>query len=91
MEKSCSHQCQSCGMPLQTEKAGDCRGIEKDGSKSEKWCSLCYENGEFIGGDCTLDEMKVIVANAMKKEGINWFIRKMVLWQLPHLERWKNK
>lgn len=27
-----SKQCQSCGMPLQTKKAGDCRGTEKDGS-----------------------------------------------------------
>ncbi|NDE48098.1 MAG: hypothetical protein EB019_03895, partial [Actinobacteria bacterium] len=35
-------QCQSCGMPLQTEKSGDCRGSEKNGSKSEKWCQLCY-------------------------------------------------
>ena len=30
-------QCQSCGMPLQQKQAGDCRGDEKDGAKSEKW------------------------------------------------------
>lgn len=41
-------QCQSCGMPLQTKKAGDCRGTETDGSKSEKWCSLCYETERLL-------------------------------------------
>ena len=62
-------QCQSCGMPLQTKKAGDCRGTEADGSKSEKWCSLCYENGAFIGGDCTLEEMRAIVDKALVENG----------------------
>ena len=54
-------QCQSCGMPLQTKKAGDCRGTEKDGAKSEKWCKLCYKNGEFTSPDCNLEQMKIIV------------------------------
>ena len=85
-------QCQSCGMPLQTKKAGDCRGTEKDGSKSEKWCSLCYENGAFIGPDCTLEEMKQIVDKALRENGKNrFFLRWMASKQLPHLERWKNK
>lgn len=84
-------QCQSCGMPLQTKKAGDCRGTESDGTKSEKWCKLCYENGEFIGPNCTLDEMKVIVDDALKENGSNKLMRWMAQKQLPSLERWKNK
>lgn len=83
-------QCQSCGMPLRSEKAGDCRGSEIDGKKSEKWCSLCYNNGEFTGKECSLDQMKQIVDDAMKQEKMNWFMRKMALWQLPHLARWKQ-
>ena len=63
-------------------------GTEKDGSKSTMYCSLCYEDGELH--PMTLDEMKTIVDDAMKKEGMNWFIRKMALWQLPHLKRWKD-
>lgn len=63
-EADMTKQCQSCGMPLYTKRVGDCRGTEKDGSKSEKWCSLCYKNGTFIGPDCTLDEMKKIVDDA---------------------------
>lgn len=82
-------QCQSCGMPLQTKKAGDCRGTEADGSKSEKWCKLCYENGAFIGGDCTLEQMEVIVDDALKKQGRGRIMRWLAKKQLPRLERWK--
>jgi len=78
-------------MPLQTEKAGDCRGTEADGSKSEKWCSLCYQNGAFTGPDCTLDDMKKIVDNALKENGSGRLFRWMARMQLPHLERWKTK
>lgn len=84
-------QCQSCGMPLQTTKAGDCRGSESDGSKSEKWCSLCYENGAFIGPDCTLEEMKGIVENALKEQGSGKIMRWMAQKQLPSLERWRGQ
>ncbi|MGB3023962.1 MAG: zinc ribbon domain-containing protein [Candidatus Saccharimonadales bacterium] len=85
-----SKQCQSCGMPLQTNKAGDCRGTEADGTKSEKWCSLCYENGAFIGPDCTLDEMKTIVDKALVENGSGRLMRWLAQKQLPHLERWKT-
>jgi Putative zinc ribbon domain len=81
-------QCQSCGMPL--DKDPEHGGIEKDGSHSTKWCSLCYSGGEFTGKDCSLEQMKEIVDEAMKKEKMNWLMRKMALWQLPHLARWKQ-
>ncbi|MCE7936325.1 hypothetical protein DYH10_00820 [Candidatus Saccharibacteria bacterium CPR2] len=84
-------QCQSCGMPLQTKKAGDCRGNEADGTKSEKWCKLCYENGSFITPNCSLDEMKTIVDNALKEQGSGRLMRWMAQKQLPRLERWKEK
>lgn len=84
-------QCQSCGMPLQTKKAGDCRGTETDGSKSEKWCSLCYENGAFTGQDCTLNDMRKIVDNALIENGSGRIMRWLAQKQLPSLERWKTK
>jgi hypothetical protein len=83
-------QCQSCGMPLQTKKGGDCRGTEADGSKSEKWCSLCYKNGSFCRADCTLEEMKAIVDNALKEKGSGHLMRWVAQKQLPRLERWKK-
>ena len=83
-------QCQSCGMPLITAKAGDCRGTEADGSLSEKWCSLCYADGKFITPDCTLDEIRKIVDTALKEQNSGAFMRKMALRQIPTLERWKQ-
>lgn len=78
-------------MPLQTKKAGDCRGTEADGSKSDKWCSLCYENGAFIGPECKLDEMKQIVDRALQEQGSGKLMRWMAAKQLPRLERWRAK
>ena len=83
-------QCQSCGMPLQTEKAGDCRGTEENGTMSEMWCSLCYADGKFINPDTSLEEMKQIVDRALKEQKSGFLMRKMALMQLPTLERWKK-
>jgi hypothetical protein len=77
-------------MPLQTKKAGDCQGSEADGTKSKKWCKLCYENGKFITPNCTLDQMKDIVDNALKEQGSGKLMRWMAQKQLPRLERWKK-
>jgi Putative zinc ribbon domain len=76
-------------MPLITEKVGDCRGSESDGSKSEKWCSLCYENGAFIDPDCTLEEMVTIVDRALQEQGAWFGMRWMARKQIPSLERWR--
>lgn len=83
-------QCQSCGMPLHTKEAGDCRGLEADGSPSEKWCSLCYVDGKFVNPECTVDEMVEIVDTALKRQNSGYLMRKMAKLQVPTLERWKN-
>jgi hypothetical protein len=78
-------------MPLQTEKAGDCRGSEKNGSKSEKWCQLCYVDGVFVDPDCSLDEMKEIVDKALSEQGEGRIMRIMARRQIPNLERWRAR
>ena len=79
------NMCQSCGQPL---KNG--RGTEKNGSKSNAYCSLCFENGEFSQPDITLDEMKDIYVDAMAKMHFPKFIgRALANNQLPKLDRWK--
>ena len=83
-------QCQSCGLPLQTQKVGDCRGTEADGSKSETWCSLCYVNGSFVDPNTTLDQMKAIVDKALQEKGSGRIMRWMAQKQLPTLKRWKQ-
>lgn len=77
-------------MPLHTKKAGDCRGTERDGSRSEKWCSLCYVDGAFVDENCTLDEMKEIVDNALRENGSGKLMRYLAKKQVPRLERWQQ-
>ncbi len=88
MEQKTYKQCQSCGMPLQN-KSGDHRATEADGSKSNMYCNLCYKDGQFITPNMTLDEMKVIVDNALKEKGWIKPLRWLAKMQLPRLERWK--
>ena len=76
-------------MPLQTRKAGDCRGTEADGSKSEQWCSLCWVDGAFVDPDCTLAQMIEIVDEALRRDKAWFFMRRMAKRQIPHLARWR--
>ncbi len=77
-------------MPLHSKKAGDCRGLERDGSKSETWCSLCYVDGAFVNPNCTLNEMIEIVDGALKRDG-RWLpMRWAAAKQIPTLERWRS-
>ena len=77
-------------MPLHSEKAGDCRGSETDGSKSEKWCQLCYVNGAFVNPSCSLSEMQKIVDDALASQGSGRMMRALAKRQIPTLERWRK-
>lgn len=83
-------KCQSCGMPLNKDKQGG--GTEKNGTKSTKYCSYCYANGEFNGGNVTLKEFSEISRKGMIEGGQNKFFAWLFSrpFMLGHLERWKN-
>lgn len=85
-----SRQCQSCGMPLFTDKVGDCRGSESNGAPSDKWCRLCYVDGRFVDPGCTLPRMTAIVDKALIENGSGRLMRWMARRQLPRLERWRG-
>ena len=77
-------------MPLNKDKQGG--GTEQNGTKSTKYCSYCYANGEFNGGNVTLKEFSELSRKGMIESGQN----KLFAWlfsrpfMLGHLERWKN-
>jgi hypothetical protein len=76
-------------MPLVTSKAGDCRGTEADGTRSEMWCSLCFVDGTFLDSGCTVSEMQDIVDAALKRDG-RWIVmRWLARRQIPTLARWR--
>lgn len=51
---------------------------------------LCFENGAFIGADCTCEQMQDIVDQALKEQGSNALFRWLAKKQIPTLERWRN-
>lgn len=83
-----SDNCQSCGMPLNKDPNGG--GSEADGSKSTKYCSLCYTDGGFIQPDMTVDGMKQLVSEKMKEMKIPGFLGWFFTRGIPRLERWRG-
>ncbi|MFA6190118.1 MAG: zinc ribbon domain-containing protein [Candidatus Staskawiczbacteria bacterium] len=83
--------CQSCGFPLNKDKKGG--GSEKDGSKSAKYCSMCYENGLFLNPPeiDTAEKFQKFCIEQMKKAGMNGFFAWLATRPIPTLERWNKK
>lgn len=80
--------CQSCSMPMDKDPGGG--GTEADGTKSDKYCSLCYENGQFHNPDFTAKEMQDFCIQQMKKQGMPGFVAWIFTRGIPNLERWKQ-
>jgi len=82
--------CQSCAMPL-TEP--EHHGTEADGSKSEKYCVHCYEDGQFTQPDATLERMIEISAKEWSDQDPNTSFeqaKSQMTQALPTLERWRK-
>ena len=67
-------------------------GTEKDGSKSPKYCSLCYANGRFLTPPevNTAQKMQDFCIQQMRKSGMNSFVAWLATRGIPRLERWKK-
>lgn len=79
--------CQSCGMPLKKDEKT--AGTEADGTKSNMYCSHCYENGEFTMPDITVIGMQERVMDKMVEMKFPKFLAKIFTRNIPKLERWK--
>lgn len=75
-------------MPLNKDEKGG--GMNADGTKSNKYCSYCYENGEFKAKDITVEEMQAFVKSKLKSMGFPGFMASMFTKKIPKLERWQN-
>ena len=82
--------CQSCGMPL--DKDPNKGGTNSNGSKSDKYCSFCFQNGKFTDEGITLKEkMEKNIQIAVSRLNIpESKAREMAENLLPNLERWKS-
>ena len=77
--------CQSCGMPLKDNN----RGTEANGDSSEKYCTHCYQHGDFTWKDATADQMQDYCMGILTKDK-HWpsFMARMATNGIPKLERW---
>lgn len=81
--------CQSCGMPMSKDPQNG--GAEKDGSKNNKYCSYCYQNGNFTSPEIdTPQKMQVFCIQKMREQGMPKFIAWLFTRGIPNLERWKK-
>lgn len=80
--------CQSCGIPLKQDPERG--GTNTDGSKSEKYCSYCYQIGQFTHPDFTMKEMQAFCMEKMQEAEIPRFLSWLFTRRIPRLERWKK-
>lgn len=81
-------RCQSCGMPL-----GDgFFGTEKDQSETQEFCKFCYQDGEYVQPDTTVEAMiQMSVDNMMTElEYDEAYARELASQFIPTLKRWKQ-
>ena len=81
--------CQSCGMPI--DKDPNKGGTNSNGSKSNKYCGFCFQNGKFTDEGITLKEkIEKNVQIAVSIMGIpEKQARRNAENLFPNLERWK--
>lgn len=82
------NMCQSCSMPL--NKDPNKGGTNKDKSKSEKYCSYCYQDGKFVGNFSSAKEMQDFCVEKMSEHGTPKIIAWLLTRGIPQLERWKQ-
>jgi len=80
--------CQSCGMPMARDERGG--GTNADGSKSQMYCSHCYEGGRFTLPDLTVAQMQERVKGKMKEMGLPGILAGLFTRKIPKLERWSR-
>ncbi|TPG69206.1 transcriptional regulator [Brevibacillus laterosporus] len=80
--------CQSCSMPLHEEVLG----TEQDNSKSQEYCTYCYDKGAFTAPDCTMEQMIEICIPHMVGDGMSeQQARTMLTGLFPQLKRWAHE
>lgn len=80
--------CESCGMPLKKDPKGS--GTNADGTKSDKYCSYCYENGQFTYTGKDVNEFQEHCRKMMVEGGHSRFISWLFTRGMKRLPRWKN-
>jgi len=81
--------CQSCGMPFD-EAHRVFVAKEEDGGDSI-YCTYCYEDGEFLNPDATVDDMIEMAAPHLARKIGEQAARKQLSEFIPTLARWNRR
>lgn len=81
-------RCQSCGMPLDD----GFYGTQKDGVATTEYCKFCYQDGEYLQPEMTVDVMIEMSINNMisEQEYTQEEATLLAHEYIPKLKRWKN-
>lgn len=66
-------------------------GTNADGSCSSEYCSFCYQNGEFVNPDMTIDGMRALIIEKLGEKGYPRFIARFFGIGLDRLKRWHGR
>lgn len=84
--------CGSCGKPMKNKEDF---GTEKNGSSSDKFCDLCYQNGGWTDPDISFDDFYEKsyqgFLNSDMKRMEKFFLKRMYTKKfVGKLERWNK-
>jgi hypothetical protein len=81
--------CQSCGMPMQKDPQKG--GYEAGGTaKSAKYCSYCYNDGEFYYKGTDVEGFQKLCSQKMVASGSSRFTAWFFTRGMGRLERWQQ-
>ncbi len=81
--------CQSCGMPMKQDPRGG--GTEVDGTKTDLYCSYCYQDGAFAAPEIdSAQKMQALARNILHKNGMGKIASWLMTRNIPNLKRWKG-
>ena len=81
--------CQSCAMPMEKSEMF---GTHEDGSKSDEYCTFCFQKGTFTEPDISMQEMidKCVAIMDQQKIMPEDQARDLMTKTIPSLKRWKT-
>lgn len=74
--------CESCLMPFDKDP-----GVRE----SDRYCSLCFKNGQLVYQGNDLKEFQRMVNESMKARGVNTLFRWFAVFMIRFAPRWKQK
>jgi hypothetical protein len=87
--KQYGYFCQSCAMPIDKPEWFE---TNTDGTRSEEYCTYCFQNGKFTEPDIVMQEMIDKCIEIMVQRNImpERQARELMMSTIPNLKRWKR-